>query len=94
MNITSPIACCKYNQTQRDLVLKGALPILSDYSCAINPTTTNSNFNIGCLTPMNSYLDTILLAVLIVTIVVGFILVSGNLSKDLFIYLLKFLKLI
>jgi hypothetical protein len=74
--IKSPIACCKFTQSQRDLVLKGAFPKLDDYTCAISPTDDNSNFNKGCLTPMNSYLDIILLVVLIVTIVVGLILVS------------------
>ena len=56
--------------------MKGTYPTLTDYSCAINPTSDNSNYQIGCLTPMNSYLDTILIAVLIVTIVVGLLLVS------------------
>lgn len=51
-------------------------PKLDDYSCAINPNEQTSNFKTGCLTPMNTYLDRILLAILIITLIVGFILVS------------------
>ena len=72
----SPIACCKFSADQRNAVLKGQFPVPYDYTCARTPTAVNSNAYAGCMTPLNSYLDKILLAILIITLVIGFVLVS------------------
>lgn len=80
-SLKAPISCCKYTDEQRDAVLKGLVPKLTDYSCAQNPSSSNSNFETGCLSEMNIYLDRILLAILIITIVVGFILIIGSVSS-------------
>jgi hypothetical protein len=79
--LKTPISCCKFNDQQRADVLKGIFPKADDIQCATNPQAANSNFDVGCLTEMNIYLDRILLVILLVTIIVGFILIIGSVSS-------------
>lgn len=79
--LTAPIACCRFNEDQRKSVLKGQFPQLTDFTCASSPSISTSNYQKGCLTEMNTYLDKILLAVLIITLVIGFILIIGSISS-------------
>lgn len=81
--LKTPISCCKFSDQQRADVLKGLFPKPDsfDIKCATQPQEANSNFNVGCLTEMNTYLDRILLVILLVTIIVGFILIIGSVSS-------------
>jgi hypothetical protein len=78
---SSPIACCKFTEEQRKSVLKGQFPQLNDYSCASNPTSSNSNYKVGCFTELNKHYNKILFALIIITIIIGLVLIIGAISS-------------
>lgn len=76
----SPIACCKFTAEQRNSVWKGQFPTLDSYECASSPSEKNSNYEIGCFTALNKHYGKILFALIMTTIIIGFLLIIGSIS--------------